>query len=209
MNARQLKEKFVDFFVARDHVEIPSSNLVPENDPTTLFISAGMHPLVPYLLGQPHHLGKRLTSVQKCIRTGDIDEVGDKFHHTFFEMLGNWSLGDYFKKDMIPWSFEFLTKHLGYQVDQIHVTCFEGDKNAPRDTESHDLWLAQGISKSHIHYLPKKIIGGALLVLPVLVVPIPRCLLILMLKPDQLILLTVANPSGLLKLVTMFLWNTI
>lgn len=156
MNARQLKEKFVNFFVARDHVEIPSSSLIPENDPTTLFISAGMHPLVPYLLGQPHHLGKRLTSVQKCIRTGDIDEVGDKFHHTFFEMLGNWSLGDYFKKDMIPWSFEFLTKHLGYQVDQIHVTCFEGDKNAPRDTESHDLWLAQGISKSHIHYLPKK-----------------------------------------------------
>jgi alanyl-tRNA synthetase len=156
MNARQLKEKFINFFVARDHVEIPSSSLIPENDPTTLFISAGMHPLVPYLLGQPHHLGKRLTSVQKCIRTGDIDDVGDKFHHTFFEMLGNWSLGDYFKQEMIPWSFEFLTQHLGYQVNQIHVTCFEGDANAPRDTESHDLWLKQGIPESQIHYLPKK-----------------------------------------------------
>ena len=156
MNARQLKEKFIQFFVSKQHIEIPSANLIPENDSTTLFISAGMHPLVPYLLGQLHTSGKRLVNVQKCVRTGDIEEVGDKFHHTFFEMLGNWSLGDYFKKEMIPWSFEFLTKHLNYKLEQIHVTCFEGDKDAPKDTESYDLWLSQGVSKDHIHYLPKK-----------------------------------------------------
>ncbi|MDD4937528.1 MAG: alanine--tRNA ligase [Candidatus Shapirobacteria bacterium] len=156
MKARELKEKFIKFFVSKKHFEIPSSNLVPENDSTTLFISAGMHPLVPYLLGQPHTSGKRLVNVQKCVRTGDIDEVGDKFHHTFFEMLGNWSLGDYFKSEMIPWSFEFLTKHLNYKLEQIHVTCFEGDKDAPKDTESYNLWLSQGIPKDHIHYLPKK-----------------------------------------------------
>ncbi|MFA5532205.1 MAG: alanine--tRNA ligase [Candidatus Shapirobacteria bacterium] len=156
MKARDLKEKFIKFFVSKQHVEIPSSNLVPENDSTTLFISAGMHPLVPYLLGQPHTSGKRLVNVQKCVRTGDIDEVGDKFHHTFFEMLGNWSLGDYFKAEMIPWSFEFLTKHLNYKLAQIHVTCFAGDKDAPKDTESHDLWLKQGVPENQIHYLPKK-----------------------------------------------------
>lgn len=156
MTARKLKEKFIKFFVDNLHSEIPSSRLIPENDPTTLFISAGMHPLVPFLLGQEHPSGKRLTNVQKCVRTGDIEEVGDKFHHTFFEMLGNWSLGDYFKKEMIPWSFEFLTKHLNYKIEQIHVTCFMGDSDAPKDTESHDLWIEQGISESHIHYLPKK-----------------------------------------------------
>jgi len=156
MKARELKEKFVNFFVSKEHIEIPSSSLIPENDSTTLFISAGMHPLVPYLLGQPHAHGKRLVDVQKCVRTGDIDEVGDKFHHTFFEMLGNWSLGDYFKQDMIPWSYEFLTKHLNYQPEQIHVTCFVGDTDASKDTESHNLWIAQGIPEDHIHYLPKK-----------------------------------------------------
>lgn len=156
MKARDLKEKFINFFVSKNHIEIPSANLIPENDPTTLFISAGMHPLVPYLLGEPHPLGKRLVDVQKCVRTGDIDEVGDKFHHTFFEMLGNWSLGDYFKNEMIPWSFELLTKHLNYNIEQIHVTCFAGDDDAPKDTESHDLWLKQGIPEDRIHYLPKK-----------------------------------------------------
>ena len=156
MKARDLKEKFINFFVSQNHIEIPSANLIPENDPTTLFISAGMHPLVPYLLGEPHPLGKRLVDVQKCVRTGDIDEVGDKFHHTFFEMLGNWSLGDYFKNEMIPWSFELLTKHLNYKIEQIHVTCFAGDDDAPKDTESHDLWLKQGIPEERIHYLPKK-----------------------------------------------------
>jgi len=105
MTASKLKEIFINYFVSKQHVEIPSANLIPENDSTTLFISAGMHPLVPFLLGQEHPAGKRLTNVQKCVRTGDIEEVGDKFHHTFFEMLGNWSLGDYFKSEMIPWSF--------------------------------------------------------------------------------------------------------
>jgi len=156
MRASELKNKFINFFVAQKHIEIPSANLTPENDPTTLFISAGMHPLVPYLLGQPHPLGKRLTDVQKCVRTGDIDEVGDETHHTFFEMLGNWSLGDYGKKEAIEWSFEFLTKHLNFDISRLSVTCFEGDQNAPKDTESHDLWLKQGIPEERIHYLPKK-----------------------------------------------------
>ena len=156
MKARELKEKFINFFVSQKHTEIPSASVIPQNDPTTLFISAGMHPLVPYLLGQPHPLGKRLTDVQKCVRTGDIDEVGDETHHTFFEMLGNWSLGDYFKTDMIPWSYKFLTQELKIDPIYIHVTCFEGDDNAPKDIESHDLWLAQGIPEERIHYLPKK-----------------------------------------------------
>lgn len=156
MNARELKDKFISFFVSKGHQEIPSSPLIPENDPTTLFISAGMHPLVPYLLGQPHPLGKRLTDVQKCVRTGDIDEVGDETHHTFFEMLGNWSLGDFFKKEMIPWSFEFLTKELNIDPKNLHVSCFMGDNDAPKDMETHDLWLSLGISEERIHYLPKE-----------------------------------------------------
>ena len=156
MNARELKKLFVDFFVSKGHVEIPSSSLIPENDSTTLFISAGMHPLVPFLLGQPHPSGKRLVNVQKCLRTDDIDEVGDNCHHTFFEMLGNWSLGDYFKETMIPWSFEFLTKHLNYNPSQLHVTCFAGDADAPRDDESAQLWKSVGIPKDRINYLPKK-----------------------------------------------------
>jgi len=153
MTARELKEKFIKFFVSKQHVEIPSSNLVPENDPTTLFISAGMHPLVPYLLGQPHPLGKRLTDVQKCIRTGDIDEVGDGFHHTFFEMLGNWSLGDYFKTEMIPWSFEFLTKVLNLDINSLEVTCFAGDANSPKDEISAATWEKCGIPKNKIKFL--------------------------------------------------------
>lgn len=156
MKARELKDKFINFFVSQQHVEIPSARLIPENDPTTLFISAGMHPLVPFLLGQPHPLGKRLTDVQKCVRTGDIDDVGDETHNTFFEMLGNWSLGDYFKKDMIPWSYKFLTQELKINPEHLHVTCFEGDTDAPKDTESYDLWRSQGISEDRIHYLPKK-----------------------------------------------------
>lgn len=153
MNARELKQLFVDFFVSKNHVEIPSASLIPENDPSTLFISAGMHPLVPYLLGQPHPLGKRLVNVQKCLRTGDIDEVGDTFHHTFFEMLGNWSLGDYFKKESIPWSFEFLTKHLDIHPQNLHVTIFSGDKNISLDNDSRQLWLKEGILPEHIHAL--------------------------------------------------------
>jgi len=156
MKARDLKENFINFFVSQKHIEIPSAGVIPENDPTTLFISAGMHPLVPYLLGQPHPLGQRLTDVQKCIRTGDIDEVGDGYHHTFFEMLGNWSLGDYFKTEMIPWSYQFLTKVLNINPQNLHVTCFIGDENSPKDTDSYDLWLSQGIAEKNIHYLPKK-----------------------------------------------------
>ncbi len=153
MNARELKELFITFFVGKNHVEIPSASLIPENDPTTLFISAGMHPLVPYLLGQPHPAGKRLVNVQKCLRTGDIDSVGDTFHHTFFEMLGNWSLGDYFKQESIPWSFEFLTQKLDINPKNLHVTIFAGDTNAPIDEESRKLWLKQGILPEHIHPL--------------------------------------------------------
>ncbi len=156
MKARELKDKFINFFVSQQHIEIPSSRLIPENDPTTLFISAGMHPLVPFLLGQSHPLGKRLTNVQKCVRTGDIDDVGDAYHHTFFEMLGNWSLGDYFKKNMIPWSYQFLTQKLKINPQHLHVTCFAGDADAPKDSESHHLWLSQGIPENRIHYLPKK-----------------------------------------------------
>jgi len=154
MKARDLKEKFINFFVDQKHIEIPSSNLIPENDPTTLFISAGMHPLVPYLLGQPHPLGKRLTDAQKCVRTGDIDEVGDETHHTFFEMLGNWSLGDYGKKEAITWSFEFLTKHLNFDISRLSVTCFEGDENSPKDEESANIWRSLGVN--NIKFLPKK-----------------------------------------------------
>jgi len=154
MRASELKNKFINFFVAQKHIEIPSANLTPENDPTTLFISAGMHPLVPYLLGQPHPLGKRLTDVQKCVRTGDIDEVGDETHHTFFEMLGNWSLGDYGKKEAITWSFEFLTKHLNFDISRLSVTCFEGDENSQKDEESADIWRSLGVN--NIKFLPKK-----------------------------------------------------
>lgn len=157
MEARELKEKFINFFISRGHAEIPSASLVPENDPTTLFISAGMHPLVPYLLGQPHPAGKRLTNVQKCVRTGDIEDVGDTYHHTFFEMLGNWSLGDYFKKDMIPWSYQFLSEILTKeQLINIHVTVFAGDENAPKDEESAAIWRSLGLKDNHIHFLPKK-----------------------------------------------------
>jgi len=154
MNARELKHRYIDFFISQGHREIPSSSLIPENDPTTLFISAGMHPLVPYLLGQPHPLGKRLVNVQKCVRTGDIDEVGDATHHTFFEMLGNWSLGDYFKKEAINWSFEFLTKYLNIEISHLSVTCFAGDQDAPRDDESAAIWRSLGIFR--IEFLPKE-----------------------------------------------------
>ena len=153
MNARELKELFITFFVGKNHVEIPSASLIPENDPTALFISAGMHPLVPYLLGQTHPAGKRLVNVQKCLRTGDIDSVGDTFHHTFFEMLGNWSLGDYFKQESIPWSFEFLTQKLDINPKNLHVTIFAGDKNISLDNDSRELWLKEGILPEHIHAL--------------------------------------------------------
>ncbi|MCH5146680.1 MAG: alanine--tRNA ligase [Clostridiales bacterium] len=152
-----LRETYLKFFESKGHAIIPSASLIPENDPTVLFTTAGMHPLVPYLLGEKHPAGNRLTDVQKCVRTGDIDEVGDASHCTFFEMLGNWSLGDYFKEEMIPWSFEFLTskKYLGIPVDDIAVTCFAGDDDCPRDDESAKLWEKCGIKKEHIFFLPK------------------------------------------------------
>ncbi len=158
MDAKRLKEKFLEFFKEKGHAIIPSASLIPEHDPTVLFTTAGMHPLVPYLMGQPHPLGKRLADVQKCIRTRDIDEVGDASHLTFFEMLGNWSLGDYFKKEAIGWSFEFLTakKWLGLDKDMISVTCFEGDKDAPKDTEAAGIWKSLGIPDERIFFLPKK-----------------------------------------------------
>jgi len=155
MNARDLKTKFVEFFKNQNHTEIPSASIIPENDPTTLFISAGMQPLVPYFTGQIHPLGKRVTNVQKCIRTVDFDNVGDTYHHTFFEMLGNWSLGDYFKKEMIPFSYEFLTdkRYLGIDPKNLAVTVFAGNKDSPKDTESVSLWLAQGIPLKRISFL--------------------------------------------------------
>lgn len=152
---RELIDKWFKFYTSKAHTIIPSASIIPENDPSVLFTTAGMHPLVPYLLGQPHPKGKRLCDLQKCIRTGDIDDVGDDSHCTFFEMLGNWSLGDYFKKEMIPWSYEFLTslEYLGLDKDKIAVTVFAGNDIAPRDELSANLWEKQGIKKENIYYL--------------------------------------------------------
>ena len=154
----KLKKMYIKFFKEKKHKVISNVSLVPENDPTVLFTTAGMHPLVPFLLGQPHPNGKRLVNVQRCLRTGDIDEVGDDFHLTFFEMLGNWSLGDYFKKEAIEWSFEFLTgeKWLGLDKKKIFVTVFAGDDNATKDGVSAEVWESIGIPKERIFYLPKK-----------------------------------------------------
>ena len=155
MRARDLKRKYHEFFERKDHKRIESAPLIPENDPTVLFTTAGMHPLVPYLMGQEHPLGKRLVDVQKCLRTQDIDEVGDKTHTTFFEMLGNWSLGDYFKEEAIRMSYEFLTEELGLPVERLAFTCFAGDDDAPKDVESADVWRSLGIKDERIAFLPK------------------------------------------------------
>ncbi len=154
----ELRSKYIDFFKSKGHVEISGRSLIPENDPTVLFTTAGMHPLVPYLMGEPHPAGTRLTDVQKCVRTGDIDDVGDASHLTFFEMLGNWSLGDYFKKESIAYSFEFLTdeKYLGIPIDKLSFTVFEGNEDAPRDEESASIWESLGVSKDRIFFLPKE-----------------------------------------------------
>jgi len=156
MTTKDLKEKYFKFFEEKGHVVIPSASLVPENDPSALFISAGMQPLVPYLLGEKHPAGVRLADVQKCLRTNDIEEVGDGFHLTFFEMLGNWSLGDYWKKESIAWSFEFLTKVLKISKDKLAVSCFAGDKDAPKDEEAAQAWKDVGISENRIFFLGKK-----------------------------------------------------
>lgn len=158
MNSSEIRQKFLTFFQTKGHVVIPSAPLVPVNDPTVLFTTAGMHPLVPYLLGEPHPAGTRITNVQKCIRTGDIDEVGDDTHFTFFEMLGNWSLGDYFKDDAIRWSFEFLTspQWLGIPVERLAFSCFAGDETTPKDEESASLWRSLGVPEERIAFLPRE-----------------------------------------------------
>ena len=158
MNSDELRAKYINFFISKDHSQIDGKSLIPENDPTVLFTTAGMHPLVPYLLGEPHPAGTKLVNYQKCIRTGDIDSVGDSSHLTFFEMLGNWSLGDYFNEGAIKMSYEFLTSKewLGIPPEKIGVTVFAGDENAPQDNESADIWKSLGIPEERISYLPKE-----------------------------------------------------
>jgi len=155
MKASELRRKYIDFFITNNHKEISGKSLIPENDPTVLFTTAGMHPLVPYILGEEHPAGKRLTNVQKCIRTGDIDDVGDATHLTFFEMLGNWSLGDYFKKEAINMSYNFLKDVIGINIDKLSVTVFQGDEDAPCDNESISYWKELGIPDDRIYKLPK------------------------------------------------------
>ena len=156
MKTIDLKETYLKFFESKGHKIIPSAPIIPENDPTCLFNTAGMQPLVPYLKGEPHPEGKRLVDVQKCFRTNDLDAIGDTTHHTFFEMLGNWSLGDYFKKESISWSFEFLTKELEIPVEKLAVTVFKGNDIVPADTESAEIWESLGINKNKIAYLEEE-----------------------------------------------------
>jgi alanyl-tRNA synthetase len=156
MDAKAFRQLYLDFFRKHDHAIIGGSSLIPELDPSVLFTTAGMHPLVPFLLGEPHPAGARLANVQKCLRTDDILEVGDDVHLTFFEMLGNWSLGDYWKTEAIGMSYEFLTERLGFEPNRLHVTCFAGDQDAPKDWEAADVWRSLGIIESHITFLPKK-----------------------------------------------------
>ena len=155
MKAAELRNKYLEFFKSKGHVIIPSASLIPQNDPSVLFTTAGMQPLVPFLLGQKHPLGKRLVDIQKCLRTGDFENIGDDTHHTFFQMLGNWSLGDYFKKESITWSFEFLTdkKWLNLPLKKLAFTVYEGDKTVSRDEESAKLWLSLEVPKERIAYL--------------------------------------------------------
>lgn len=155
---KKLRDTYINFFKSHGHTEISGKSLFPENDPTVLFTTAGMHPLVPYLLAGEHPEGSRLTDYQKCIRTGDIDSVGDESHLTFFEMLGNWSIGDYFKNESIRWSFEFLTapEYLGISPEKLSVTVFAGDETAPRDTESAEIWKSLGLPESRIYFLPRE-----------------------------------------------------
>ncbi|MBU1111921.1 MAG: alanine--tRNA ligase [archaeon] len=156
MEAKELKKAYLDFFASKKHAIVDSAPMIPEHDPTVLFTTAGMHPLVPFILGQKHPLGKKLSNVQKCLRTGDIDEVGDYCHHTFFEMLGNWSLGDYFKKEAIEMTFEFLIEVLKLPLDKLAFSCFKGDQDAPKDEESYGVWLSLGVPKERIAYLGKE-----------------------------------------------------
>ncbi|MBP7175409.1 MAG: alanine--tRNA ligase [Thermoclostridium sp.] len=152
MEAQEMRKTFINYFLERGHKEIPSASLLPDNDPSVLFTTAGMHPLVPYLLGERHPQGKRLVGIQKCLRTDDIDEVGDEFHHTCFEMLGNWSLGDYFKQESIEMSYEFLTSVLGLPLSKLAVTVFGGYKGIPKDTEAYECWKKVGLNDFQIFY---------------------------------------------------------
>lgn len=156
MRAEEMRLMYVKFFEERGHKEIASASLIPDNDPSVLFTTAGMHPLVPYLLGERHPMGKRLVSVQKCIRTDDIEEVGDGFHHTFFEMLGNWSLGDYFKEESIKMSLTFLTDVVGIPIDRLAVTVFEGHEQIPKDTDAYAIWKSVGLNDNQIYYYGMK-----------------------------------------------------
>ena len=156
MTTKELKQKFLEYFEKNGHTIISGAPLMPENDPTALFTTAGMHPLVPYLMGEKHPSGKRLTDVQKCIRTGDIDSVGDDWHLTFFEMLGNWSLGDYGKEEAVKFSFNFLTKELGIPLDKLAFTCFEGEGLIPQDEETANVWMSLGVSKDRIAFLGRE-----------------------------------------------------
>jgi alanyl-tRNA synthetase len=156
MNAIEIRSKFINYFVEHGHIEISGTPLIQENDSSVLFTTAGMHPLVPYLLGKPHPEGSRLTDYQKCLRTDDIEEVGDEIHMTFFEMLGNWSMGDYFKEESIRMSYEFLTKVLSVEPERIAVTIFEGDENIPEDTESENVWNTLGIPENNIFKYGRK-----------------------------------------------------
>jgi len=156
MTSTEIRKKYLEFFESKGHKAILSASLVPKNDPSILFTTAGMHPLVPYLLGEKHPSGNRIVDVQKCIRTSDIDEVGDNSHLTFFEMMGNWSLGDYWKKESIEWSFEFLTRELEISVEKISVTCFIGDEIVPKDQESADVWKSLGIPEERIKFLGRE-----------------------------------------------------
>ena len=157
LTADELRETYLKFFESKGHTRIPGASVIPENDPTVLFTTAGMHPLVPYLMGAMEHpAGTRLTDVQKCVRTGDIDEVGDAAHLTFFEMLGNWSLNDYFKKEAIEWSYEFLTQHLGFDPEKLNVTVFAGEEGIPADEEAVSIWKSVGIPEERIFRLPRE-----------------------------------------------------
>ncbi|MBK5200435.1 MAG: alanine--tRNA ligase, partial [Spirochaetaceae bacterium] len=155
LTANDLRQKYIDFFVSKGHAQISGASLIPENDPTVLFTTAGMHPLVPYILGAEHPSGDKLCDYQKCIRTGDIDVVGDPHHLTFFEMLGNWSLGSYFKKEAIDYSYEFLTKVINIDPKLLSVTVFEGDDEVPRDTVAANAWKSHGLPEERIYFMPR------------------------------------------------------
>lgn len=164
MKASVIRAKYLKFYERRGHAVIPAAPIIPPDDPTTLFTSSGMQQLVPYLKGEPHSMGTRLVDSQPSFRAEDIEEVGDNRHTCMFEMLGNWSLGDYFKKEQLPWVYEFFTKEVGLDPARLHVTLFEGDEFAARDTEGEAIWKSIGVSADHIHFIPPKRTGGAVLV---------------------------------------------